>query len=163
MLKPIDLTILVYLRAEHRHEPWTQMQLSRALGVAQSGIHRAIKQLHRSDLMRQDDRAFRDLLVHAVKHVFPGTLGPPARGVPTGHSHPSISTRIHASDGLVWPHDAGVESGTSMTPLHSCVPAVAMEKPRFHQLMAWLDVLRVGRVREVQLAVEELDAFLGLI
>jgi len=37
----------------------------------------------------------------------------------------------------------------------------ALRHPRFHELMALIDLLRVGRAREVQLAIERLDELLA--
>lgn len=161
MLRPIDLTVLAFLRSEYSDSSWTQMDVAVGLGIAQSSVHRALRQLEHSALL-QDVRPFRELLVHAVRHVYPPELGAPARGVLTAHAHPSIAAEIQAGSALVWPLDAGEDFGPSIEPLHACVPGAALRHPRFYELMAIVDVLRVGRVRERQVATRRLDELLEL-
>jgi hypothetical protein len=162
MLKPIDLTVLAYLRSVHRDAPWTQVQIASGLGISQSSVHRALHQLEASALLGQDDRPFRDVVVYAVRHVYPTVIGASARGIPTAWAHPSIAEHIHASGGPVWPTDEGDAQGPSVEPLHPCVPAAARGRPAFHELMALVDVLRVGRVRERVLATRRLDEVLEI-
>lgn len=162
MLKPIDLTVLAYVRSECRESSWTQVQVASGLGIAQSSVHRALQQLDASALMTNDVRPFRDLVVHAVRHVYPPVLGAPVRGIPTAWAHPSIAQDIHAAQALVWPSDQGRSYGPSLEPLHRCVPVAALGRPAFHELMALIDVFRVGRVRERALATRRLDELLEL-
>jgi len=162
MLRPLDLTVLAFLRSVLRDRPWTQMDVAAGLGVSQSSVHRALQQLEASRLLGDDDRRLRDLLVHAVAHVYPPQLGPPARGVPTSHSHPTLAGTIRSSDAIVWPHDGGDSMGVALDPLHPCVPAAALRAPAFHELMALIDALRLGRARERALATQRLDDMLEL-
>ena len=162
MLKPIDLTVLAFLRTELRDTTWTQMQVASGLQISQSAVHRALQQLKVSGLMGRHDRSFRDLLVHAVRHVYPPVLGAPTRGVPTAGGHPALTGYLPHTEALIWPRSAGDEHGTALAPLHPCVPAAAHHHPRFYELMALIDVLRVGRVRERATATWRLDAMLGL-
>ena len=163
MLKPIDFTVLVYVVSMGAGTTWTQSQLALGLGVSQSNIHRALKQLHASGLMRSNKpqrHAFRDVTVHAVRHIYPAVLGPPARGVATAHSTPTIALQIRAEETMVWPLDSASAFGTALEPLHPCVPGAAQRSSRFHELMALIDVIRVGRIRERQLAASRLDEIL---
>ena len=162
MLKPIDLTVLAFLRTELRDTGWTQVQVASGLQISQSGVHRALQQLEVSGLMGRHDRPFRDLLVHAVRHVYPPVLGAPTAGVPTAGGHPSLTGYLPDTEALIWPLEAGEGHGTALQPLHPCVPGAALHNPRFYELMALIDVLRVGRVRERATATWRLDAMLGL-
>ena len=160
MLKPIDLTVLAYLRTELRESSYTQVEVAAGLGISQSSVHRALQQLEHSLLLSSDDRPFRDVLVYAVQRVYPASIGAPSRGVATAWAHPSITEHIHAADTLVWPTDEGDALGPSLEPLHPCVPAAARNFERFYEAMALIDVLRVGRVRERALAIRRLDEIL---
>ena len=162
MLKPLDLTVLAFLRSELRDEAWTQQQVAHGLQIAQSSVHRALQQLKASDLLGKHDRAFREVLVHAVRHVYPPVLGAPTAGVLTSGGHRPLSSALPDADKLVWPHPEGPDHGTALVPLHPCVPGAALAHPRFHSLMALIDVLRVGRVRERATATWQLDAMLHL-
>lgn len=163
MLKPIDLTVLAYLRSVHRDGAWTQVEVASALGIAQSSVHRALQQLEASELLTEDMRPFRNLIVHAVRYVYPPVLGAPARGIPTAWAHPSIAKDIHVAEGLVWPTDQGTSYGPSLEPLHLSVPGAALQRPSFYELMALIDVFRAGRVRERALATRRLDGLLEIV
>lgn len=161
MLKPVDLTVLAWLIVE---PGGTQNQVAGALGIAQSNVHRALLQLRASHLISPDQspctRPIRNLLVHGVRHVYPAELGAPARGVPTAHSAPMLKGMVSADGPLVWPCDLGEAMGTSILPLHPGIPYVALQNSRFHELMALIEILRAGRVREVRHAEQRLDALL---
>lgn len=163
MLRPVDLYVLAYLATGPSE--WTQTSVAAALGISQSNVHRALKQLRTCQLLSADDRALvgplRALLVHAVRHVYPAELGPPARGIPTAHSAPMLSDMVRASEAFVWPSDQGTALGTSVSPLHEKAPQAALANTRLYELLALIDVLRVGRVRERQLAETRLDALLA--
>jgi hypothetical protein len=100
--------------------------------------------------------AFHRLIVNAVRHVYPAELGPPARGLPTAHAGVRLSARLSAVQVYVWPLEEADTHGTVLVPLHSAVPKVAREDHAFHELMALIDVFRVGRARECRLADERL-------
>lgn len=150
MLKPVDLYVLTYLAT--RPPGWTQTSVARALGISQSNVHRALRQLRESQLVAADDtplaRPFHDVLVHAVRHVYPAELGAPARGIPTAHSAPMLNDIVVANQAFVWPCDEGSTLGTAVLPLHDRVPDVARVNPSFYELMALIDVFRLGRIRE---------------
>ena len=162
MLKPIDLTVLAFIRSELRDAQWTQVQVASGLGVSQSSVHRALQQLDASGLLGRHDRAFRGVLVHAVRHIYPPVLGAPMQGVAAAAAHPTLATYLRGADPLVWPLAGGEAHATSLEPLHPCVPAAALRNGRFYELMSLIDVLRVGRLQERTVATWRLDAMLGL-
>lgn len=161
MLKPLDIAVLGWVRTVPGAMPWTQIEVASGLGVSQSSVHRAMRQLERSELLTKDPRPFRDLVVHAIRHVYPPSLGARARGLPTAWAHPVVAAHLQVSEALVWPYDEGGEVGPSLVPLHPCVPGAAERAPAFHELMAIIDVFRVGRVRDREVATERLEALLG--
>lgn len=163
MLKPVDLTVIAYLATGPSE--WTQTSVAHAMGISQSNVHRALRQLRQSQLLSAEDRPqvrpLRDLVVHAVRHVYPAELGPPLRGVPTAHSAPMLSDMVQSSTVFVWPSDRGSSMGTSVSPLHDRVADIALGNPSFYKLMALIDVFRVGRLRERREAERRLDALLA--
>lgn len=163
MLAPIDLTVLLYLVSADLGPRWTQVQVAGGLGIAQSNVHRALTQLGRSELLRgrePDRRALRDLLVFGVRYVYPAVLGPPARGLATAHAGPTLASKVRAPQDYVWPWDGAEGFGVAIAPLHPRVPAAAARCVAFYELMALVDVMRVGRVREREVAVQRMDELL---
>jgi hypothetical protein len=58
----------------------------------------------------------------------------------------------------VWPDAEGEVRGLTLEPLHRAAPAAARKDPVLYGLLALLDALRDGRVRERQIAERELTA-----
>ncbi len=56
----------------------------------------------------------------------------------------------------VWPDLEGENRGLSIEPLHINVPKAVRKDEQLYKLLASVDVLRVGRVREMNMAIEEL-------
>ena len=82
--------------------------------------------------------------------------GAKVRGVPTAHSAPPLNQEIESSDPYVWPYSEGTVRGESIEPLHPKVPEACLKDPVFYEFMALCDALRVGKVREKNIAAEEL-------
>ena len=167
MLKPIDIVVLtdLILRAK-RQQAWTQAQLAQKLHLSQASIHRSLKQLKRSGLWRADQpqlSAFRNVIVHAVRAVYPAVLGAPARGVPTGHAGPGLASNLASEQPYVWPHESGDAYGPALLPLHHSIPAVALDDSEFHELMALIDVFRVGGARARSIAEHRLTEILDAL
>lgn len=177
MLKPIDIYVLLGLLALpvssgwSRHDrtpdggavPWTQAHFAASLLLPQAAMTRSLQRLEAVGLVdRRERRVNRagaeGLLIHGVPYLVPIKLGPPTRGVPTAHSAPPLQALVSGEVAYVWPDEAGGTLGTSLEPLYPAVPAAARAQPRLHELLALVDALRVGRVRERSLAARELHA-----
>ena len=91
-----------------------------------------------------------------LRFVYPEHPGALVRGVATAHSAPPLNKIIVSEEPYVWPYGLGNVRGQAITPLHAKVPEAAMKDETFYILMALVDVLRVGRVREKELAIQEL-------
>ncbi|NOY24285.1 MAG: hypothetical protein GXP62_00270 [Oligoflexia bacterium] len=96
-----------------------------------------------------------ELLEHGVRWVYYAELGPLVRGVATAHSAPVMSSlvAVTGSDPVVWPGSDGEERGQALEPLY---PGALRTKSRWselYDLLTLIDVLRVGRRREVSLAM----------
>lgn len=86
--------------------------------------------------------------------------GPLARGVPTS-VHASCLANLFppsvASTLVVWPCEGGeLVSGESLVPFYPSVPQAARRDSRLHELLALVDVVRVGSPAERRSAVEML-------
>ncbi len=165
MLKPIDIVVLSELVLRSPERAWTQSGLAQKLRLSQPSIHRSLKQLEKSGLWRHQSPqqlAFHKLLVHTVRTVYPPELGAPTRGLATAHSGAGLSAQLTSDTPYVWPLEEGRAYGTALLPLHPSVPKVAMEDSAFHELMALVDIFRIGRTRELRLAEHRLTEILDL-
>jgi hypothetical protein len=153
ILRPFDIAVALRLLLvpEDRYEP-----LAEALVTSTSAVHRSVARLGLAGICRPSSRtvqrdALHEFLVHGVRFAFPPMIGPERTGVPTSVAHPQVHELLpNGTDArpLVWPSDLGNEQAASIAPLFSGVPAVASRDPRLHELLAIVDVLRTGGVRE---------------
>ena len=81
------------------------------------------------------------MIVHGVKYVYPAERGEPARGIPTAFAAPLLVEELAMDDDLlpVWPYASGSVMGYSRDPI-------------LYELLALLDVFRIGRQREKAIA-----------
>ena len=130
--------------------------------ISHSEVSEGLKRAVASRLITPDDhrprlRPLEELLVHGVKYVFPPERGGLTRGMPTAYAAPPLCSLIaSASDPPVWPHPMGEVRGYAFSPLYRTVPEAAARDRRLYELLALVDVLRDGNVRESALAVGEL-------
>ena len=159
-ISPIDIVILLKIIASKQNQ-WFQIQIADSLFISQSEIS---KSLNRSSYAGLYDpkgkkvmrKAFMELLQYGIRYVFPQQPGAIVRGVPTAHSAPPLDAIIQSEEKYVWPSGKGSARGQSIIPLYpSVVDAVKLDS-LLHELLALVDVLRVGRARERELAIQEL-------
>jgi hypothetical protein len=67
-----------------------------------------------------------------------------------------LNNVIVSEEPFVWPYEEGNVRGQAIEPLHPKVPEACLKDNEFYQLMALCDSLRVGKVREKNMAIEEL-------
>lgn len=163
-LLPQDVLVLAKLVSYGRGRP-PIARLADDLALSASQVHASLKRLERSRLIdTQTDqpllKSVEEFLVHGVKYAFPARRGEATRGVPTAYAAPPLNNFIAATGELppVWPDAEGEVRGVTLEPLHKAVPKAARRDPVLHELLALIDALRDGRVRERQLAERELSA-----
>lgn len=164
MLHEQDLYILIKLTVL-RHESWTFSSLSESLEISTSQIHLGLKRAEDSRLYYSSERrvienALGEFITHGVKYAFPAVPGRLERGMLT--SFAAFPIREHlivepSSHLPVWPDPEGETVGYSIKPLHAGAPRAAKRDKRFYELLALVDVLREGKVREKNLAKKHLS------
>ena len=82
-------------------------------------------------------------------------------GLPTAHAAgPLAGKLVGDADPLVMPLAHGPMRGRAVTPLHALAPEAAAKDARLHHLLSLMDVFRIGRARDRQVAAAELRAWL---
>jgi hypothetical protein len=139
-------------------------QVAGDLGLSSSQVHASLKRLERSRLIEAQTsrprlRAVEEFLIHGVKYAFPAWRGEATRGMPTAHAAPPLKRQIIEGDlPPVWPDAEGEVRGLTLAPLYKTAPTAARKDPALYELLALIDAVRDGRVRERQLAEKELSA-----
>jgi hypothetical protein len=158
MLKPQDIPILLKTHLWQDRQ-WRYSDLADSLGMSASEVHSSLK---RSTVAKLYNPLTHQLLIHGLKYIYPATPGTLVRGMPTAHGISPLKEQIVSSqEPLVWAFPTGTEIGLALTPLYPSIPLAASLDPQLYELLGLVDALRVGRIREQQLAAIALQERLG--
>jgi len=80
--------------------------------------------------------------------------------MPTAHAASPLNSLIVGDEPLppVWPDPHGNLNGVTVSPLYKSVPYAARRDEKLYQLLAAVDGLRIGRVRERAVATSFLQS-----
>jgi hypothetical protein len=161
-MKPQDVVILLKIIAIH-DDNWQQLPLAHSLKMSQSEVSQSVARSKYAGLLdfsgkRVMRQALIDFLQYGIAVVFPAKPGAVVRGMPTAHSTAPLNLEISSSETFVWPFASGDARGHGIIPLYSSVPQAAMEDERLYELLSLVDALRVGKAREKNLAIQELNS-----
>ena len=158
MLLPQDILPLLLLFVEQEDAPLHQAQLASRMNWVPSALHRSLLRLHKSQLWNKDSNHINrhrsiQFLRYGLPHVFPAEIQQLCRGLSTAQlpdiSQPQIP--------YVWPDETSNIMGMGVKPLDSGFVYLAKHEP---DMKIWLDIIevfRLGRNREVTLAVKMLE------
>ena len=105
---------------------------------------------------RVNRQSFMEFIEFGIKYVFPQEPSSMSRGMATGLSHPFMKEKFYSEYNYVWPDINGEINGLVIEPFYDKQPAAARQDPLFYKLLALMDVVRVGKVREVKVALTEI-------
>jgi hypothetical protein len=159
-MKPQDVVILLKIIALGT-DTWLQKPLAESLGMSQSEVSQSVVRSQYAGLLFGNGKqvmksALFEFLQFGIAYAFPQKPGAMVRGIATAHSAPPLADLVESTENYVWPSAKGTLRGHGIAPLYSSVPEAALKDPKLHELLALTDALRVGKVREKALAMEEL-------
>lgn len=155
-----DIVVLLKIAAL-RDTEWFLKDVAYTLGISQSEVSESLNRSKIAGLLSEGKKRlmknnFLDFLEHGLRYVFPVEPGAIQRGMPTAHSAPPLNHYISAEEFYIWLWADGEARGQVIEPLHPGVPGASAKDPVLYELLALVDAIRLGRVREKQLAMEEL-------
>jgi sRNA-binding carbon storage regulator CsrA len=159
-MRPQDIAILLKICALN-NTTWKTTDLAKQLSISQSEISESIHRSQIAQLIDSQKRTilktnFLEFLEYGIKYVFPQAPGPLTRGIPTAHSHPFFKNKILSQTSFVWPDPQAKHIGIEIQPLFKTAVNAVKIDDELYTLLALVDVIRVGKAREVKLAKEEL-------
>lgn len=98
-----------------------------------------------------------EFIRYGLHYVFPEAPGTMVTGIPTAHSYTFYSKQFKSEMNYVWPDNDGNMRGLSIQPLHKFVVKAVRQDELLYKLLASIDIIRVGRTRELKVAIEELQ------
>ena len=159
-MRPQDVVVLIKVLLEEEKN-WTQISLAKALFMSQSEISESLSRSRFARLLYDKGRkvvrqSLMNLMEYGIPYIFPQHPGNMVRGIPTSHSASPLKEEIMSEEQYVWPYAKGHVRGHAIQPLyHSVIQAVDLDQS-LYEILALIDALRVGRVREKNLALEML-------
>lgn len=157
-MKPQDLVVLLKIISCGSKE-WFHHTLAESLSISQSEVSASLNRSKYSGLIDSSKRlvnklSLLDFIEYGVKYVFPQHPGQLVRGIPTAHSAEPLSSEIQSDEKFVWPYYKGNTRGQAIIPLYSSVPEAIQRDKTLYELLALVDAVRVGKVREQKIAME---------
>lgn len=138
-------------------------KLAEELGMSASSVSESLERSKKAQLVDRNKKrvntlALQEFMVHGLAYVFPAETGRIIRGVPTYVSASPIKEQVaNAMDHYVWRYAKGVARGQMIEPLYPSVPEAALRDEELYQLLVIADTLRMGRSREKEIAIAELN------
>jgi len=164
VLESSDVYVLIKLASMNEGISWSQSGIGHEIGVSPSVVNRALKKaeevkLYSSARKRVNGRHLAEALVHGARYFLAPKRGGEGRGMPTAWAAPPLDQEIASGESLppVWPDSNGESRGLLLEPLHPSAPQAARRDRAFYELLALVDVLRLGGARERALAERELQ------
>ncbi len=161
-MRPQDIVVLMKIIALQRTD-WRNIDIANAIRISPSEVSEAlnrckIARLIDSKKRKVNNNSLIEFLIYGLKYVFPIEPGAIVKGIPTAHSASPIKEYISlGKDVYVWPHAKGSHRGQAIEPLYKTLPGVVQDDELFYELLAIIDTIRVGRVREIEIAIVELN------
>lgn len=159
-MRPHDIAILLKIASKGR-EKWYMKNLANQLHISASEISESINRSVYSGLLGGDKRSLKklallDFIRYGLRYVYPQQPGAITRGLPTAISAPPLDAEFFGDIGFVWTYGKGNTRGQSIEPLHPKTPEACLADNKYYELMALTDAIRVGKVREQNMAFDML-------
>lgn len=159
-MRPHDIVILLKIVAKGK-EQWFMKDIAHELYISQSEVSESLNRSVKAGLIANDKKrilfsAVQEFIFFGIKYVYPQKPGTMLRGVATAHSAMPLAKTIQSNQKFVWPYSEGNERGFAVEPLHPNVPKACLNDDKLYELLALLDAIRLGNVREKKIAMDEI-------
>ena len=170
-IKPQDVLVACQL-AILGNKPATHAWLSETLHLSSSTVFASLKSLKFAKLVttsgsgpRVAGQRLLEFLVYGVPTLYYPQKTEIVRGVATAVFSPHFRERFTAGKDLpvVWPYSKGKETGEGLVPLYPSIPIACSKNPDLYQLMATIEILRIGKAREKDAAISYLEELFDVL
>jgi predicted transcriptional regulator len=163
-MRPQDIVILMKILIL-KDSKWQMRTLAESLNLSISEISESLHRSHIAGLVDVNKKnvfrmSFMEFIEFGFKYVFPQIPGSLVTGIATAHSHEFFKEKIISEINFVWPDNDGDVRGLAILPLYKSITKVVLKDKVLYNLLACLDILRVGKVREKKMALKILKEFI---
>ncbi len=160
-MRPQDIVILLKITTFSKNANWKMLDLVKSLHISQSEISESLNRSSLAGLIDFSKKkvmrlSLMEFLEYGIHYVFPQHPGAIVRGIATAHSHPFMKEKIISSENYVWADVDGNIRGQAIEPLLNSVVKAVKDDEELYKLLAMVDVIRVGKTRELKIAIAEL-------
>lgn len=161
-MKEQDLVIL-FKKMTSKGRDLSLRKLAEELGMSASSVSESLERSKKALLVDRNKKrvntlALQEFMEHGLAYVFPAETGRIIRGVPTYVSASPLKEQItNVTEQYVWRYAKGEARGQLVEPLYPSVPEAALRDAELYQLLVIADTLRMGRAREKEIAMAELN------
>ena len=160
-MRPQDIVILLKILSEKK-DSWRNIDVAKSVMISASEVTEALNRCKIAGLIDSKKRninanSLKEFLIYGLKYVFPVEPGGLVRGIPTAHSAYPINKQISSDEIYVWPYAKGDQRGQAIEPLYRTIPRIVEQDNLLYELLVIIDTFRVGRVREIKIAKNELE------
>lgn len=159
-MKAQDIAILLKI-ASLKEREWIMKDIAEQMKISMGEFSYSLSRSVYAGLISEDrsivmKSALVDFLQYGIRYVFPQRPGEMVKGIPTSHAAPPLSDEISSNEAYVWKYAKGKVRGRAIEPLYPNAVIACLHDPTLYELLALTDALRVGRVREQQMAIMEI-------
>ena len=161
-MKEQDLVILLK-KLTSKGRNLSLRKLAEELGMSASSVSESLERSKKAQLVDRNKKrvnmlALQEFMIHGLAYVFPAETGRVIRGIPAYVSASPIKEHVtDSSEQFVWRYIKGNARGQMIEPLYPSVPEAALRDEELYQLLVISDTLRMGRSREKEIAITELN------
>ncbi|MBF0266227.1 MAG: winged helix-turn-helix transcriptional regulator [Gammaproteobacteria bacterium] len=161
-MKPQDILVILKIVSKSIIDAkWSQRDLANELNLSLGEVNGCLKRLQKSGFLSAEFKpvkyAIKEFLIYGFKYCFPAEMGQPTRGIKTAHAAEFLDKEFVYQDlPPVWPDSEGKDKGYEFKPIYKTIPFAIKSDQQLYRLLVYLDILRSGRVREINLAKERL-------
>jgi len=160
-MRPQDIVILLKILSKDQ-TAWQMKDLAQELNISQSEISDSLNRSVMAGLVEAEKKkkvhriSLMEFLQYGLHYVFPAKPGTMVNGIYTAHSHPFMQQSFKSEMMYVWPYSKGNVRGLAIEPFYKSQAEACLKDEQLYLMLALIDVIRIGRVREMEKAIKEL-------
>lgn len=159
-MRPQDIVVLLKIIIKGK-DSWQNKDLANQLFISQAEISASLDRslmggLINFDKKRVHKQTLWEFIEYGLHVVFPVKPGGITTGMFTAHSHPYMQQYFTSNEQYVWSDLDSNGRGQSILPLYKNAVKAAQADITLYKMLALIDVIRVGKARELKIALEEL-------
>jgi hypothetical protein len=160
-MRPQDVVLLLKILIVPASD-WQYRDLAASLYLSISEVSESLNRSHIAGLVDESKRkvhrqSLMEFIRYGLPYVFPQVPGTMVTGIPTAHSYPFYAGLFKSDMNYAWPDDNGNMRGLAIQPLYGSIVKAVKQDELLYKSLASIDIIRVGRTRELKVAIEELQ------